>query len=233
MWFAETRARLDHYNDEYDNTQELRKETRSKSTLRQKNAGLLADSDSRYAGIRVSRKDLEASSEEDEEDDDEESSENDQSEQYDEMDSEEGDGHIQEFLSMMKVKSAKATKEASDDETDGEGASENLDDEEEDEGEEGEEEGDEEEDGEDEGDDEEVDDEEEDTEGKGAKSSKKSLTSDVEKGRAIQNQLSLWDHLLECRIKLHKGINLANQLPQGPDSFKMFSKVADTNFNLS
>ena len=68
-----------------------------------------------------------------------------------------------------------------------------------------------------------IDDEEE---GKVQNMPRSSHDNDIRKGKSIQNQLSIWDHLLECRIKMHKGINLSNQLPQGPSHFKRFAKTA-------
>lgn len=40
------------------------------------------------------------------------------------------------------------------------------------------------------------------------------VASDIEKGHAIRNQLSLWDSLLESRIKFQKCLTSANKLPQ-------------------
>ncbi|XP_030648594.1 protein AATF [Chanos chanos] len=44
--------------------------------------------------------------------------------------------------------------------------------------------------------------------------SKEKVDEEVEKGKAVQNQLTLWDQLLEGRIKLQKALVTANQLPQ-------------------
>lgn len=44
--------------------------------------------------------------------------------------------------------------------------------------------------------------------------SKEKVDEEVEKGKAVKNQLALWDQLLEGRIKLQKALVTANQLPQ-------------------
>ncbi|ETE64284.1 Protein AATF, partial [Ophiophagus hannah] len=46
---------------------------------------------------------------------------------------------------------------------------------------------------------------------------------EVAKGKAVKNQIALWDQLLESRIKLQKALLIANQLPQ-PDTFFEFKK---------
>lgn len=58
---------------------------------------------------------------------------------------------------------------------------------------------------------------------------RKRIDSDVKKGNSIKNQLSLWDLLLECRIKYHKTISLCNQLPQGASGFKSFTQIPGEN----
>ncbi|XP_015275995.1 PREDICTED: protein AATF [Gekko japonicus] len=52
---------------------------------------------------------------------------------------------------------------------------------------------------------------------------------EVEKGRAVINQIALWDQLLEGRIKLQKALVTANQLPQ-PDTFPKFKKRGGPEF---
>ncbi|AWP11500.1 putative protein AATF [Scophthalmus maximus] len=44
--------------------------------------------------------------------------------------------------------------------------------------------------------------------------SKEKIDEEVEKGKAVKNQLALWDQLLEGRIKIQKALATANQLPQ-------------------
>nr|XP_014436838.1 protein AATF [Pelodiscus sinensis] len=59
--------------------------------------------------------------------------------------------------------------------------------------------------------------------------SKEKVSEEVEKGKAVQNQLALWDQLLEGRIKLQKALLTANQLPQ-PDIFPAFKKEGGQEF---
>ncbi|XP_024127156.1 eukaryotic translation initiation factor 3 subunit D [Oryzias melastigma] len=49
------------------------------------------------------------------------------------------------------------------------------------------------------------------------------VDGEVEKGRAVRNQLALWDQFLEARIKIQKALVTANQLPQ-PHTFPEFRK---------
>ncbi|XP_072266506.1 protein AATF [Pyxicephalus adspersus] len=44
--------------------------------------------------------------------------------------------------------------------------------------------------------------------------SKEKVSSDVAKGQGIKNQITIWDQLLEGRIKIQKALLSANQLPQ-------------------
>lgn len=53
--------------------------------------------------------------------------------------------------------------------------------------------------------------------------SQEKVDEEVEKGKAVKNQLALWDQLLEGRIKLQKGLVTANQLPQ-PQTFSEFKR---------
>lgn len=53
---------------------------------------------------------------------------------------------------------------------------------------------------------------------------------EVEKGRAVKNQLALWDQLLEGRIKLQKVLVTANQLPQ-PATFPDFKARGGAEFS--
>ncbi|XP_077167876.1 protein AATF [Paroedura picta] len=55
------------------------------------------------------------------------------------------------------------------------------------------------------------------------------VAEEVEKGRAVKNQIALWDQLLEGRIKLQKALVTANQLPQ-PDTFAEFKKRGGAEF---
>ncbi|XP_068011081.1 protein AATF [Melanerpes formicivorus] len=60
--------------------------------------------------------------------------------------------------------------------------------------------------------------------------SKREEAEEVEKGRAVKNQLALWDQLLEGRIKMQKALVTANRLPQ-PDSFPLFRKEGGQEFD--
>uniref|UniRef100_A0A671PBS9 Protein AATF-like n=1 Tax=Sinocyclocheilus anshuiensis TaxID=1608454 RepID=A0A671PBS9_9TELE len=51
--------------------------------------------------------------------------------------------------------------------------------------------------------------------------SKEKVDEEVEKGKAVKNQLALWDLMLERRIKIQKALVMANQLPQ-PQTFPEF-----------
>ncbi|KAI5932903.1 protein AATF [Manis javanica] len=55
------------------------------------------------------------------------------------------------------------------------------------------------------------------------------VTEEVEKGRAVKNQIALWDQLLEGRIKLQKALLTTNQLPQ-PDVFSIFKDKGGPDF---
>ncbi|XP_055983203.1 protein AATF [Sorex fumeus] len=55
------------------------------------------------------------------------------------------------------------------------------------------------------------------------------VSEEVEKGRAVRNQIALWDQLLEGRIKLQKALLTTNQLPQ-PDVFPVFKDKGGPEF---
>lgn len=55
------------------------------------------------------------------------------------------------------------------------------------------------------------------------------VSEEVEKGRAVKNQIALWDQLLEGRIKLQKALLTTNQLPQ-PDVFPVFKNKGGPEF---
>ncbi|NXA50905.1 AATF protein, partial [Nothocercus julius] len=60
--------------------------------------------------------------------------------------------------------------------------------------------------------------------------SKRQVAEEVEKGKAVKNQLALWDHLLEGRIKMQKVLLTANRLPQ-PDTYPVFKKEGGQEFD--
>ncbi|NXL47467.1 AATF protein, partial [Podilymbus podiceps] len=53
---------------------------------------------------------------------------------------------------------------------------------------------------------------------------------EVEKGKAVRNQLELWDQLLEGRIKMQKALITVNRLPQ-PDTYPIFRKEGGQEFD--
>ncbi|KAK2816555.1 hypothetical protein Q7C36_022826 [Tachysurus vachellii] len=203
------------------------------SGLRKRSAALLVDSDKRYSGKVTSRKELQqefdGSADDEEEDDDQDEDEDSESGQRDQVmedvgeeDGDEDDDYISDdggsqlssLVSKMKGADLSFPKG-----TDFRKLAEGMDDlgesEDEEEGEsddEGESEEDEEEDG---------DDSDEDVEGGVMTFSKEKVDEEVEKGRAVKNQLALWDLMLEGRIKMQKALVTANQLPQ-PNTFPEF-----------
>ncbi|XP_061868220.1 protein AATF [Colius striatus] len=60
--------------------------------------------------------------------------------------------------------------------------------------------------------------------------SKGQETEEVEKGKAVKNQLALWDQLLEGRIKMQKALITANRLPQ-PDTYPVFREEGGQQFD--
>ncbi|NXF31488.1 AATF protein, partial [Nyctibius bracteatus] len=60
--------------------------------------------------------------------------------------------------------------------------------------------------------------------------SKGQEAEEVEKGKAVKNQLALWDQLLEARIKMQKALVTANRLPQ-PDTYPSFRKEGGQEFD--
>uniref|UniRef100_A0A9J7Y7Q4 Apoptosis antagonizing transcription factor n=1 Tax=Cyprinus carpio carpio TaxID=630221 RepID=A0A9J7Y7Q4_CYPCA len=193
--------------------------------LRKRSAAVLADGDRRYRGKATSRKDLQkeldgsdddveeenvmldkymecikGDDEGDEDDNDDE--DEDEKEQGDEEEDLSGDDSSQmsSLVSKMKVTDLMKLTEGMDDLGD-------SDEEEKSAASEGEsEEGSEE-------------DEEEETALRTF--SKEKVDEEVEKGKAVKNQLALWDLMLERRIKMQKALVIANQLPP-PQTFPEF-----------
>ncbi|XP_073695591.1 protein AATF isoform X2 [Garra rufa] len=216
--------------------------------LRKRSAAVLADSDRRYRGKATSRKDiqkeLDGSADDDDDGDDDEEAENEILDKYmkcikgdadeeedddNDDDEEEEDEHVDDedeedeeeqgdeeedvnvddgsqmssLISKMKGTDFMKLTEGMDDlgdseEEDDSAASEG-------ESEKGSEE------------------EEEDEEGETVLKtfSKEKVDEEVEKGKAVKNQLALWDLMLERRIKMQKALVTANQLPQ-PQTFPEF-----------
>lgn len=70
-----------------------------------------------------------------------------------------------------------------------------------------------------------------DVEGEGAVHtfSQAKANEEVKKGKAVKNQLALWDQVLEGRIKIQKALVTANQLPQ-PQTFPEFKRSGGAKF---
>ncbi|KAM6242466.1 protein AATF [Porphyrio hochstetteri] len=62
--------------------------------------------------------------------------------------------------------------------------------------------------------------------------SKGQEAKEVEKGKAVKNQLALWDQLLEGRIKMQKALVTVNRLPQ-PDTYPAFRKEEGQEFDTA
>ncbi|XP_027739607.1 protein AATF [Empidonax traillii] len=60
--------------------------------------------------------------------------------------------------------------------------------------------------------------------------SKGQESEEVEKGKAVRNQLALWDLLMEGRIKMQKALVTANRLPQ-PDTYPGFREEGGQQFD--
>ncbi|XP_034534061.1 protein AATF [Notolabrus celidotus] len=207
------------------------------SSLRKHNTTLLSDTDTRYVGKAVSRKQLlmaMGESGEDEDDDEDEGSieELEEDEEADDDVDDEDDDEVMDSDAQLDVKKSQKTKgtgvtlpqgvdfhkltegmddlgvSEEDDETEGSS--------DEDEGS---------------GDDdmEEDDDEDDDEEGVVRTFSQDKVDEEVEKGKSVKNQLALWDQLLEGRIKIQKALMSANQLPQ-PDTLPEFKSRGGAEF---
>ncbi|XP_058633508.1 protein AATF isoform X2 [Onychostoma macrolepis] len=226
----ETKAKvIEKFDEGGDNDEEL-----LSGHLRKRSAVILADGDRRYHGKATSRKDLqkELDGSDDDDDDDEnemldkhmecikddeddEDEDGDDDEGEDEQDDDEEDlnaddsSQMSSLVSKMKrtdfMKLTKGMDDLGESEEDEESADS-----------EGEsEEGTEEED------------EEEETVLRTF--SKEKVDEEVEKGKAVKNQLALWDQMLERRIKMQKALVTANQLPQ-PQTFPEFKSRGGTEY---
>ncbi|KAL0994180.1 hypothetical protein UPYG_G00118820 [Umbra pygmaea] len=225
----ETKAKVIEVFDEGDDDDH---DVAALSGLRKKTITLLEETDKRYLGKATSRKDLlkeiVGSGEEDYEDtDDDDDGEEDEDEEDDDgaededddddKDDYEGDEVDEIGNGITKMKTLTSTLENSgitlSSETDFQKLTEGMDDSGESE-EEDEESGDTDEES-----------EEDDSEEDGAvlTFSKSKVDEEVVKGKAVKEQLALWDQLLEGRIKMQKVLLTANQLPQ-PQTFPDFKK---------
>ncbi|XP_063322691.1 protein AATF [Pelmatolapia mariae] len=243
-----TKARVvDRFNEDDDEDEDAV----GLSALRKRNTSLLSDTDRRYVGKPVSRKQLLRETEEDEHDVEEEEEGNEDDSVGDEevddnenaSDEEEDDDDEEELLmgsdSELDVKLAskkKATDITFPQKVDFHKLTEGMDDlgmseDDDDDDESGEEsESSEEEEGSD--DDDEMKSEQEDDDGVVRTFSQDKVDEEVEKGKAVKNQLALWDQLLEGRIKIQKALVTANQLPQ-PQTFLEFKRRGGGEFTAA
>ncbi|KAF3691327.1 Protein AATF Apoptosis-antagonizing transcription factor Rb-binding protein Che-1 [Channa argus] len=245
-----TKARvIDRFNED-DNEEEL-----GLSSLRKQNTSLLLDTDRRYVGKVVSRKqllmDTGGSGEEDEDDEEEEHDEECSIEEAekDEEDSEGGEEaneYEEHYLEDTDEEEEKIL--GSDVQLDAKVASsmkcaditfpqgldfhkltEGMDDlgvSEEDDDSGEEAEGSDEDESSDE---DEVEGEEDENDGTVRTFSRDKVDEEVEKGKAVKSQLALWDQLLEGRIKIQKALATANQLPQ-PQTLPEFKRSGGVEF---
>ncbi|XP_023290941.2 protein Aatf [Lucilia cuprina] len=199
-----TAPRVIEYNDEDYELPEARS-----TEFRKRNVKLLSEQSAKYKGKIVSRKDFESEEEDDIED--EELDEEEEEEEYENSDSSDNEEALNAFSKALKSKqNKKETSEGSDLEEEFENEDEQEDD---DEAEDQEQDSEEEQDSED--DDESENDDDEETE----VISKVNHEAEIQKGLCVQNQLRIWERLLELRINLQKILNKTNQLPD-PEELK-------------
>ncbi|KAH8263033.1 hypothetical protein KR044_003549, partial [Drosophila immigrans] len=185
-----TATRLVEFDDEYDLP-----DARS-SDFRKRNVKLLSDQSERYKGKISSRKELE-----EEESDDEVA--------YEESDTDEEESATMEAFSK-KLKAAKSADQNNDSSLDEFQKEDNDDDEDSEE----DEQGDDDEDGDDNDDDEEdADSEEDEAMDTSGLMSQTNQQAEMQKGVCVQNQLRIWERLLELRINTQKITSKANLLP--------------------
>ncbi|KAL7740671.1 hypothetical protein ACLKA6_000041 [Drosophila palustris] len=192
-----TAARVVEFADEYDLP-----DARS-TDFRKRNVKLLSEQSDRYKGKITSRKEFEQENEDSEDESDEE-------QPYEESDTDEEESATMEAFST-KLKAAKtADNDASDDSS--------MDDDE------NEQEVDDDDDDEDNEDDDENDSEDSDSEDDIMDSteimSKTNQQAEIQKGICVQNQLRIWERLLELRINTQKVTSKVNLLPT-PETLKV------------
>lgn len=200
---------IDYNDDEYELPQA------GTTEFRKRNVKLLSEQSSKYKGKIASRKDFE-SEEEDDEDDDEDDEEEQEEVDYEKSDSSEDEEALKAFSKALKKKQSKEY-EDSEEEDDPEMGSQDDEDQEDDD-----EEGEEEEDDDDNDDNEDVDSEDEEDEDTEVMS-KVNHEAEIQKGLCVQNQLRIWERLLELRINLQKLVNKTNQLPP-PEELKQLER---------
>lgn len=162
--------------------------------FRKRNVKLLADQSAKYKGKIAARKDFESNSDKTDSDNEVE-----EEEDYEDSDSSEDADALKAFNKAINIKqNNKSGKEDVDSEQDGNNE-ETV----------SEEEMDDNDDLEDDNESEDDNDDDSDTE----VVSKVNHEAEVQKGLSVQNQLRLWERLLEIRISLQKILNKTNQLP--------------------
>ncbi|TMW48559.1 hypothetical protein DOY81_006348 [Sarcophaga bullata] len=177
---------IDYDDDEYELPQA------GTTEFRKRNVKLLADQSAKYKGKIASRKDFESSSDEINGDNDEEEEEN-----YENSDSSDDENTLKAFNKALKQNSKTEYEDSDSQEDDiNEEAM-------------GEEQSSEDEDDYDMEDEIDSDEHDDDTE----VVSEVNHEAEIQKGFSVQNQLRLWERLLELRISLQKILNKTNQLP--------------------
>ena len=192
-----TAARVIDYDD---NEYELPEAATTE--FRKRNVKLLADQSAKYKGKIASRKDFESSS--DEVDSDNEEAEE---EDYENSDPSDDENALKNFNKTLKQNMNEDSSDSQQDDINEEAMGE-------------EQSSDEDEDDDDMEDDIDSDEHDDDTE----VVSKVNHEAEIQKGLSVQNQLRLWERLLELRISLQKILNKTNQLP-GPQ------EINDLNVN--
>ncbi|XP_046555266.1 protein AATF-like [Haliotis rubra] len=222
------------------------------SQLRRQTAAILADSDNRYAGAKVTRKTLKKISNDDDSDDeidqsaidalekslkgeDESMDEDDgDSDDHDAIDDDDDDDDAIDDEDLQMFKSELSTdKKGIYFEDDGDYSKYADDDDDDDDGDSDEEDEYKDEkkkyDNEDSEIEEDDDDDDEEEDGGIESFSRSNQSEEIQKGKAAQSQLGLWDNLLEERIKVQKVGSVINQLPQ-PSTWDLFMKQGGDNY---
>lgn len=183
---VDTAARVVDFEDEYDLP-----DARS-TDFRKRNVKLLSEQSERYKGKITSRKEFE------QDEDDEENEEDDEEElAYEESDTDEEE--------QVESKTKKATQQNGfeDSEEEDSDAEEEEDDDE----------GDEEESGDEEDDSEDAESDDDDAMDTSEIMKKQNQQAEIQKGLCVQNQLKIWERLLEMRINTQKLTSKVNLLP--------------------
>lgn len=171
--------------------------------IRKRNVKLLSEQSARYKGKIASRKDFE---------DDEEEEEDEDSSNEEEYKNSDTSGDEEALKAFSKALKTKKNNNEDDDSVSGE----NLDDDDQEVSNEEEDLGEEEQD-EDDDDEEDSDDDDEEVDDNTEVMSKVNHEAEIQKGLCVQNQLRIWERLLELRINSQKLLTKNNQLPSPTD----------------